>query len=259
VDLLTSALADAADDRRRLAMLTGLTAGLAGRRQERLPTGWSALEGTLESSPNGRIRTETQALALMVGSPRALADARRTVGDATLPAEGRRRALEALLNVQDEALPPLLLAALDERRLRPAAIRGLAAFNDPNTPTALLDLYPSLPASEKREVLLTLAARSGFARALVDALAAGRIPVRDVSADIARQVRLLDRPEITITLERLSVAHSEIRSLVQSDVSMMPEGLLNPLSDEDVRDLVAYLRGAWQVPLPPATPAASKP
>jgi hypothetical protein len=31
---------------------------------------------------------------------------------------------------------------------------------------------------------------------------------------------------------------------------MMPEGLLTPLSDADVRDLIAYLRGARQVPLP---------
>jgi hypothetical protein len=42
--------------------------------------------------------------------------------------------------------------------------------------------------------------------------------------------------------------------IVQSDVSMMPEGLLHPLSDDDVRSLIAYLRGARQVPLPAAGP-----
>jgi putative heme-binding domain-containing protein len=54
--------------------------------------------------------------------------------------------------------------------------------------------------------------------------------------------------------ELVSVPRSDIKSLVQSDVSMMPEGLLNPLSDEDVRNLIAYLRGARQVPLPPPGP-----
>ena len=52
----------------------------------------------------------------------------------------------------------------------------------------------------------------------------------------------------------VSVPRSDIRALVQSDVSMMPEGLLNPLDDQDVRDLIAYLRGAWQVPLPENAP-----
>jgi putative heme-binding domain-containing protein len=54
--------------------------------------------------------------------------------------------------------------------------------------------------------------------------------------------------------ELVSVPRADIRSLVQSDVSMMPEGLLNPLNDEDVRSLIAYLRGARQVPLPPPAP-----
>jgi cytochrome c1 len=31
---------------------------------------------------------------------------------------------------------------------------------------------------------------------------------------------------------------------------MMPEGLLKALSDEEVRDLIAYLRTTSQVPLP---------
>jgi hypothetical protein len=36
---------------------------------------------------------------------------------------------------------------------------------------------------------------------------------------------------------------------------MMPEGLLTPWSDHDVRDLVSYLRGPAQVPLPPGPSA----
>jgi len=276
----------------------------------------------------------------------------------------------ALLNVRDEALPPLLLGALADRRLRVTAIRGLAAFDDPATPATLLDLYPSLTAAEKREALLTLASRASFARPLVDALVRGRVPVRDVSADIARQIRALDQPDVTTVLEsawgvarsggeaarvamaryvalvdnaelprpvaargrqlfrdtcaachtlfgdggdigpdltgsnrasldyllhnilepnaeipnayrtatveltngrvltglvaaqdaavvvvqtsneRLPVPRADIKSLVQSDVSMMPEGLLTPLSETDVRDLIAYLRSPRQVALP---------
>ena len=39
-----------------------------------------------------------------------------------------------------------------------------------------------------------------------------------------------------------------------SPASMMPEGLLDPLSAEEVRDLVAYLASKAQVPLPAERP-----
>ena len=59
--------------------------------------------------------------------------------------------------------------------------------------------------------------------------------------------------------ETLTVPRSEIKSLVQSEVSMMPEGLLTPWSDGDVRDLISYLRSPAQVPLPAGTgPQVSK-
>jgi putative heme-binding domain-containing protein len=374
LDVLVLALSQTPDDPRRLSILTGINAALVGQRHVRLPPAWDAVELALESSADARVRTAAQALALTFASPRALASARRTLGDATMPAESRSRALDVLLNVRDEALPPLLLDALDDRKLRPSAIRGLAAFDDPRTPGRLLDLYPSLQAAEKRDALLTLSSRAVFARELTRALAAGRVPVRDVSADIARQIRSLDQADITAALEKawgvargddastraamaryvalvenpdlprpsasrgrqvfvescgachklfgegggigpditganradldyllhnilspnaeipnayrtttvelrdgrivagiantqnpgvvtvqtanelVSVPRADIRSLVQSDVSMMPEGLLNPLNDEDVRSLIAYLRGARQVPLPPPAP-----
>ncbi len=36
---------------------------------------------------------------------------------------------------------------------------------------------------------------------------------------------------------------AEVLERAESDTSMMPDGLLNPLSTEQVRDLFAYLRG----------------
>jgi hypothetical protein len=42
--------------------------------------------------------------------------------------------------------------------------------------------------------------------------------------------------------ETLTIARDEIASLRRSELSMMPEGLLQPLNEQQVRDLVAYLR-----------------
>src|SRR5262249_42042245 len=51
--------------------------------------------------------------------------------------------------------------------------------------------------------------------------------------------------------ETVRVPKNEIDERQKSPVSMMPEGLLDKLSNEEVRDLVAYLAGPGQVALPP--------
>ncbi len=51
--------------------------------------------------------------------------------------------------------------------------------------------------------------------------------------------------------ESVTVSRKDIDSLETSDVSMMPEGLLGALSDQEVRDLFRYLAATSQAPLPP--------
>jgi putative membrane-bound dehydrogenase-like protein len=62
--------------------------------------------------------------------------------------------------------------------------------------------------------------------------------------------------DATVTLKTTSggmtLARSEIADLRTSPVSMMPEGQLEKLRFEEIRDLVAYLRSPRQVPLPSA-------
>jgi len=50
--------------------------------------------------------------------------------------------------------------------------------------------------------------------------------------------------------ETLVVPRNEIESIQQSELSMMPEELLAPLNDQEVRDLLYYLSRPGQVPLP---------
>ena len=61
-----------------------------------------------------------------------------------------------------------------------------------------------------------------------------------------------DEQQITLRMigQDAMVAKSEILSREKSAVSMMPEGLLKMLSQEEVRDLIAYLRTTRQVALP---------
>ena len=50
--------------------------------------------------------------------------------------------------------------------------------------------------------------------------------------------------------ELLIIPKNEIASQRQGQLSMMPEGLLAPLTDQEVRDLIYYLTRVGQVPLP---------
>lgn len=50
--------------------------------------------------------------------------------------------------------------------------------------------------------------------------------------------------------ELLPIAREDIASQRQTELSMMPEGLLAPLSDQEVRDLIYYVSRPGQVPLP---------
>src|ERR1019366_2776764 len=52
--------------------------------------------------------------------------------------------------------------------------------------------------------------------------------------------------------EKVIIPKEEIEERSVSKVSFMPEGILQRLSDEQVRDLIGYLQGPSQVPLPPA-------
>jgi putative heme-binding domain-containing protein len=65
-------------------------------------------------------------------------------------------------------------------------------------------------------------------------------------------VKQQDDKSVTLATqnETLVLSRNEITSLQQSELSMMPEGLLAPLTDQEVRDLIYYLGRPGQVPLP---------
>ena len=48
----------------------------------------------------------------------------------------------------------------------------------------------------------------------------------------------------------VTVAKSDVEAIEPQNFSMMPEGLVLALKERELRDLVAYLRGTQQVPLP---------
>ena len=368
--MLVSVLRGTADPELQLDILRGLNSAFKGRRRLPMPKGWEAVEAQLERSPNADVRALAQSLSLTFGSTSALVTLRNTASDRSADLNARRTALTSLLDAKDTGLPPILLGLLDDATLRGAALRGLAGYDDPKAPAAILAVFDSLEVAEKRDALNTLAARAPYAKALMAALAEGKVPRNVLTADIFRQLHNLKNAEIDADLQKvygtiressadkqkeierykriywaggsqpgdgprgravfvrtcqqchtlfdvggkvgpeltgsnrgdldyilqnildpnavipneyrastidlkdgrsltgivkqqdgksvtvltqtetLVLPRNEIDSIQQSELSMMPEGLLAPLSDQEVRDLIYYLGRTGQVPLP---------
>jgi putative heme-binding domain-containing protein len=68
-------------------------------------------------------------------------------------------------------------------------------------------------------------------------------------------IRQQDDKSISIVTanESLVIPRNEVKSVQQGEISMMPEGLLAQLADQEVRDLIYYLGRPGQVPLPAGT------
>jgi len=69
-------------------------------------------------------------------------------------------------------------------------------------------------------------------------------------------IKKQDASAVTIATanETLVLPRAEIESVRESEISMMPEGLLAGLADQEFRDLIYYLSRPGQVPLPAPAP-----
>ena len=365
---LTELLGSSDDPQFQLDVLKGMSEGLKGRRGVTMPVGWDQVAGKLAKSPNAQVRELAQSLSVTFGSAVALNALRETLRNNTAGPAARSNALASLLQARDANLPGALQDLLKDPVMRGGALRGLAAYEDPKTPGAILSVYSSMSAPEKKDALMTLASRRTYVKPLLAAVAEKKVPSQDLTADILRQLRnfkdaeidaqvvktwgvareteadklqeiarfkklVEDKgygdtqrgravfgrvclqchtlfgeggkvgPDITgsnrgdldyilqnavdpnavipndyrtsnietkddrsitgvvtrqddnaITVvtanETLVIPRNELKSVAQTELSMMPEGLLQAISEDEVRDLLAYLRSPAQVPMP---------
>ncbi|HZV36030.1 MAG TPA: PVC-type heme-binding CxxCH protein, partial [Verrucomicrobiae bacterium] len=215
---ITKTLLHVADDRNRLDVLDGLSTQLRGLRKAAMPQGWDAVENKFASSVNADIRAQVQSLSLLFGSRNALASLRKTLMDDSADEGARHTALTSLLAAHDPELAPLLQQLLRNPGLQGAALRGLAAYDNPKTPQAILAIYPGLDPGQKRDALNTLVARVDFAKPLLAAVAQGNIPAKDLTADLVRQLRGLKDKEIAGQILKLWGVSRDSSAQMKADI-----------------------------------------
>jgi putative heme-binding domain-containing protein len=198
--------------------LRGIHAGLKGRRQVSMPKTWQKVYLELVQSPLPEVRELTINLAVQFGDKRAFAALGRIVADRKEPSSRRRSALSTLLFQQKSDLVPVLQDLLGDTGMRDAAIKGLARFDDPKTPSLLLKDYASFTDEEKADAVHTLTSRPAYAQALLDAMEKKQVPRQDVSAYSARQIHALGNKDLT---DRLTKIWGAIRPASQEKTALM--------------------------------------
>ncbi len=75
---------------------------------------------------------------------------------------------------------------------------------------------------------------------------------KDTRVDILKNETKFKEQAGKIDALRKEVRHleDELKSVTQTELSMMPEGLLQAISEAEARDLLAYLRSPAQVSMP---------
>lgn len=199
--LLTEHLTHA-DDEIAADLLEGLLEGVEGQRTVRMPEGWRAAYDHLVRSRQPSIRDRAVRLALIFDDQQALKTLQQIALDSGQPTIDRSRAIEALVAKRASGFEASLINLIQDSAVRASALRGLSAYNQPQTASAILKLYSTMNSADKLNAQQTLASRVPWARELVDAIESKRIAAVDLSAFAARQIRELGDEELTAKLAR---------------------------------------------------------
>jgi putative membrane-bound dehydrogenase-like protein len=189
LEQLVTTLGVTSDVTRQKLILSGITRSLKGRRNVAPPANWPTIQNILLNNADAALVQETLQLGVIFADERSIQELIRQVGEGAFTAQQRSASLQSLLGSRHPAVGKLLLQLLNDRNLRIAAIRGLATFDQKETPAALIAAYAKLNSTERRDAVSTLASRSNWAKELLTAVDTKKVPLADVPADVVRQLR----------------------------------------------------------------------
>jgi putative heme-binding domain-containing protein len=217
VNAILAAATGRADDYRS-DVLDGLTQGLTGQQGVPKPAGWDAFAARTSTSANADVVAKVRAVDTVFGSGAALADARRVALDPASPAAARRTALQSLLDARVPDLRQLAEQLVTVRSVNAVAATALSTFNEPAIAPVLIGAYSQFDAADRPRLMAALTSRPSFASALLDAVAAGRVPRAAITAIDAQQIRSLSDAALT---RRLSEVWGEVRETPEAKRQLM--------------------------------------
>lgn len=207
------------DPQFHLDLLKGMDQALEGKRSVPMPDGWTETEVLLRQSPNPEVRSLSQSLGVKFGSSSALVALQTIAFDTRIPPIQRSNALQTLVTARDPELAAQLAGLLPQQEIRNSVFHAMAAMPHPSHPPAIIQLYPSLSAEEKKLAINTLSSRAESASSLIDSLQNGSIPPRDLRAEVVRQLRSFNNPDFNQALEKLWGSVIDTPDEIQSEIA----------------------------------------
>ena len=184
-------------------MIATLAEGLAGWQKMNKPAAWDEFVALIEPAASPKVRDQLRTLNALFGDGRALEAVKAVALDPRANLGSRKAALRALI----EARPPDLWRICDRlvriRGLGPMAAQGILLFDTPEAAQRLAASYLTFVPVERPALIAALVSRPLFARALLQAIASGRIPRADLTAFHARQIASFNDAELTRELTQM--------------------------------------------------------
>ena len=171
-----------------VSLLEGMRNGMEDRTDIKPPPGWQQVFAALKKRNDRATQLAMEATELF-GDTEAAQRSLATLKNKNAETGQRKKALQALTVQQRKELLPQLPALLEEPQLRMDAIRSIAAFDEKSLGTLLIKKYTDFNEAEKSAAVQTLSSRPAYGWILSQALKENIVPKRDVSANVARQLR----------------------------------------------------------------------
>ena len=211
VDAIVEGLAEKGDLAQFEDLLAGLLHVLEGQRDLPLPGAWTEFRRHVVGVGSERSTAIVTELSLIFGDRQARDQLLARSRDPGAPASLRERAIGALARHGEPAILEDIEVLLDDRAVRRAALRALAAYSDGRTPRLILSRYARLDASARADAIATLASRRESAVALLDAIEIGtRAARRRLECDRASDRRIPRRRAPQASRESLGPRASEL-------------------------------------------------
>ncbi len=236
VDALVALMTERADVRGDV--LAGMAAGLDGFSSAKKPKGWDELFGVPPSGGKDTANTKSappaeagapnvQTLSALFGSGRAIEDLIVLVKNADGDANARLNAFKSLTRTTKPELLAVIRTLINDKVLGIAARSALAAYDDPSIPKQLAGSWPERSQEQQAATVATLTSRASYAKVLLEAVKAGKVPAAAISPFQARQIRNLGDEALT---KLLTEAWGEIRDTPEAKKAEFAkwEGLLKP-------------------------------
>ena len=177
-------------------VVIGFGYGLKGWRKAPSIPSWPQAVEFYSKSPSEEVLRNVRELGVVFGDGRAIDELLELASDPSSDPDSRRHALRAVLAGQPEGFVKTLHSMVNDRVLVSEAIRGLAIYDDPQTPKIILGAMRGYSPESRAAMVTTLASRPTYAKNLLEAVRSGAIQPSEVSAFHARQISSFQDPEL---------------------------------------------------------------